>query len=98
MIDMDLSAFIVWILITYILGFFSGYFVRARVDGFGATEFQRIVALLITFIWMLSFAASITNPAYSTPIWIHGIMGAVAGFLFKGDDGTLEIPIRFGGK
>lgn len=42
------------------------------------------LAILITLIWMLSIVAAIDSQGYSTPAGLHAIMGAVAGYFFKG--------------
>jgi hypothetical protein len=42
--------------------------------------------LIVTIVWVASIAAEILIPAYSVSFLIHGIMGAVVGYLFA-DDG-----------
>lgn len=52
---------------------------------------QIIVGLLVTSVWVVSIGAEIIIPAYTVSVLIHGIMGAVVGYLFSEDGFTINI-------
>lgn len=80
--------------ILYILGFASGYIVSTWVGGLTKADMQERIALLITLIWVLSVTADMVVPDYDTAVWIHAIMGGVAGYLFSGEAGLSIFPGR----
>lgn len=55
------------------------------------TTFRRVIAVAVTVTWITAVVADITVTTYDVPVLIHGIMGAVAGYLFS--DGGLNIDI-----
>lgn len=55
------------------------------------TTFRRIIAVAVTTTWIAAVGADILITTYDVPVLIHGIMGAVAGYLFS--DGGLNIDI-----
>lgn len=90
--------YFVWVVTIFVIGFVSGYSVRARQGEFSDADLQRLVALLISFVWVVSSVMSLPPEAgHSTPIYLHGLMGLAAGFLFKGE-GEVTIPINLGTK
>ncbi len=52
---------------------------------------QTAIALLITIVWVVAVAAEILVPAYTVSVMLHGIMGAVVGYLFSEDGITINI-------
>ena len=42
------------------------------------------LAVIITIVWMVSIITAIDTQNYSTPAGLHAVMGAVAGYFFKG--------------
>lgn len=78
--------------VLYLLGFLSGYVVATWAGNLPHASFQRTVALLVTFVWIMSVTASIVVPTYTTSIALHGIMGAVSGYLFTGEEGLRLLP------
>lgn len=87
----DLSLFAVPVTL-YIFGFVSGYLVSTWVGGLTKADMQERIALLITLIWITSVTAGIILPDYDTAVWIHAIMGGVAGYLFSGETGLSILP------
>jgi hypothetical protein len=53
---------------------------------------QKIIALMIAVVWCGSVASEVFYPGYTTGVWVHTIMGGVAGYLFAKD----RIPIKNG--
>lgn len=90
----DLAEFTVFAapVIIYILGFVSGYLVSTWVGGLTKDDMQQRIALLVTLIWILSVTAGIILPDYDTAVWIHAIMGGVAGYLFSGEADLSVFP------
>lgn len=55
-------------------------------------EMRRTIALLITLLWMLSVLAGMLVVEYRTSAFVHGMMGAVAAYLFKDEAGEISLP------
>ena len=53
---------------------------------FTRSNLQILVGVLVTIVWVLAIIAEIIIPAYTVSVLIHGIMGAIVGYLFS-DDG-----------
>jgi len=65
-------------------GIVFGWFLRGSLDPKIKSDNQNTIVLLaVTLIWILSVLADITSPTYETPIYIHGLMGAIVGFFYK---------------
>lgn len=72
-------------LITFIMGILTGYVLHdfmKRTLSMSEDSSKNFLLLIVTLIWMLSMLVSIFNPAYQTPIPVHGMMGAIVGFFF----------------
>lgn len=80
-------------LFLFLLGIAGGWMLSRREQTNGAT-LRILVGVLVTIVWAVSIAAEIIIPAYTMSVLIHGIMGAVVGYLFS-EDG---INIRLGNK
>lgn len=52
---------------------------------------QTVIAVLITIVWVVAVAAEILVPTYTVSMMLHGIMGAVVGYLFSEDGITINI-------
>lgn len=50
-----------------------------------------LIGVLVTVMWMMSIVAEIFIPAYTVSALIHGIMGAVVGYLFTEDGISLDL-------
>lgn len=55
------------------------------------TQFRRAIAIVVTSTWVVAVGSDIAIATYDVPVLLHGIMGAVSGYLFS-DDG-LDITI-----
>lgn len=76
-------------LAVFIVGFTSGFLASAYVRSADDASVRRSIAFLITFVWILTILTSIFVPTYETPLAVHGVMGAVAGYLFAKDTGLI---------
>ncbi len=65
-------------------------FSRRRVSS-NSTHLQVAVGIMVTIVWVVSIVAEIIIPAYTASLLIHGIMGAVVGYLFSSDGFTINI-------
>lgn len=66
------------------IGFLFGYIVRGYKEKYTSTiENEKIISLMILFVYVVSILSAILNPNYQTPAGLHGIMGIVAGYYFK---------------
>lgn len=88
------TIFLLGSLALFILGTVLGWQVSTREDALTRSNLQIAVGILVTIVWVATVAAGILIPAYTTSVLIHGIMGAVVGYLFS-DDG---LNINIGGK
>lgn len=77
--------------ISFLLGVGVGFMVSQQAVKNGS-DIRMWVAIFITIIWAISVLATIAIPAYETSIWVHAIMGAIAGYMFG-----MENPITGGG-
>lgn len=72
--------------VALVLGFALGW--AARETTLDRPVSRRAVttglATMITLVWMVSIIAAIQTTGYSTPAELHAVMGAVAGYFFKG--------------
>lgn len=77
--------------IVFVVGLSSGWYVSNH--GFDITGFslQTAVAVVVSIIWAVSIVAEIVIPAYTVSVLVHGIMGAVVGYLFSEDGLTINI-------
>lgn len=81
-------------LILFLIGIGTGWKINKEEDTFTKANLQVAVGILVTAVWVASIAAEIIIPAYTVSVLVHGIMGAVVGYLFS-DDG-LDITIGGG--
>jgi uncharacterized membrane protein len=54
-------------------------------------DLRTAIAILVTVIWAISITAEIFIPAYTVSVLVHGIMGAVVGYLFSDKGVTFNI-------
>lgn len=81
--------------VCFITGFVIGFIVSKQWAADGMEDFRRKFAAIIIVAWFLSVLASIIIAGYETPIYVHGMMGAVVGYLFGADS---PISALTGGK
>jgi uncharacterized protein (UPF0333 family) len=74
-------------------GIAAGYLINRNSEAFTRSNLRIAVGILVTIVWVATIAAEIIIPAYTVSVLIHGIMGAVVGYLFS-DDG---LDINIGG-
>lgn len=73
----------------FILGLAIGFVAGREYAGEMDEDMRWRVGYLIVFAWFISTVATIVVPDYQTSIWLHAMMGTVAGYLFG-----FENPIR----
>lgn len=78
-------------LFLFLIGMAGGWLLSREKDDSVKTSLQVVVGVLVTIVWVVSIAAEIVIPAYTVSVLIHGIMGAVVGYLFSEDGLDLSI-------
>lgn len=72
------------VIMTLIIGFILGWVTRGWKEKYQSNiDNEKVITLMITISYIISVLASIANPAYQTPLALHGLMGTVLGFYFK---------------
>lgn len=67
----------------FAIGFAVGFGAAGAFEGAPRRRLKLNIALLIAGVWALSIIAGIFVDGYSTSIALHGIMGAIVGYLYK---------------
>jgi len=66
------------------LGFIMGWIARGLKEKYSNNiNNEKAITLMVSLIYFISVLVSIANPAYQTPLALHGLMGTVLGFYFK---------------
>lgn len=86
-----LNIFLLAILVLFLVGLIGGWFLSQKDIRFTRSSLQTLVGVMVTVVWAASIVAGILIPTYSVSILIHGIMGAVVGYLFSDDGITFNI-------
>jgi len=86
-----LSFFLLGSLFLFLIGLIGGWFLSKKEKVFTQSNLQIAVGILVTIVWVVSIVAEIILPAYTVSVLIHGIMGAVVGYLFSDDGITFNI-------
>lgn len=60
-------------------------------EGMTDTNLQIVIGILVTIMWAASIIAEIAIADYTVHVLIHGIMGALVGYLFSEDGITFNI-------
>lgn len=79
---------------TFIIGIIVGAAVT-RTEGtqtFTRARLQLVIGTVVTTVWVITIVADILISSYSVSFFVHGIMGAVVGYLFS-DEG-LSISLK----
>lgn len=72
-----------WVLVSFFGGMICGIPIGMAWKNFSQKKIlQACFAWMIMAVWIISFAVSVVADEYSTPIEIHGLLGAVVGWLF----------------
>jgi uncharacterized membrane protein AbrB (regulator of aidB expression) len=85
------TLFAIGSLALFLIGLGVGWYVTRLREEYTNPPIQIAIALLITIVWVVAVAAEIIFPAYTVSMMIHGIMGAVIGYLFSEDGITINI-------
>lgn len=85
------TLFILASIFLFLLGVVGGWLIARRHVENKKIHLQIIVGVLVTIVWVVSIAAEIIIPAYTVSMLVHGIMGAVVGYLFSDDGITFKI-------
>lgn len=88
-----ITIFLLTSLIIFAIGVVIGWQLSTKNNVFTQHNLQIVVGILVAIMWVASIAAEIIIPTYTVSVLIHGIMGAVVGYLFS-DDG---LDINIGG-
>lgn len=86
-----LTIFLLASLVLFLFGVIGGWFLSKKENVFTRSNLQIAVGILVTIVWVASIAAEIIIPAYTVSVLVHGIMGAVVGYLFSDDGITFNI-------
>jgi hypothetical protein len=78
-------------IIVFLLGRYSRWKLPDFTDVFTESNLQIAVGILVTIVWAVTVTAEILIPAYTVSVLIHGIMGAVVGYLFSEDGITFSL-------
>jgi hypothetical protein len=85
------TIFLIASLVLFLFGIVGGWYLSNKEQVFTRSNLQIAVGILVTIVWAASIAAEILIPAYTVSVLIHGIMGAVVGYLFSDDGLTINI-------
>lgn len=85
------TIYILASLVVFTFGLGGGYILTRGDTKFSRSKLQTAIALAVTLIWIVSIVAEIIVPTYTVSVLIHGIMGAVVGYLFSDDGLTVNI-------
>ncbi len=81
-------------LVSFGLGVVCGWLVAKEFDLSG-NDMRRFISLVLILLYVVSVISEIQVAGYQTPVVLHGIIGALVGYLFsKGADKPLNINIK----
>ena len=78
----------------FLVGILGGWLLTRASVNTSEVQLKIAVGTVVTIVWVVSIAAEILIVNYTASVVIHGIMGAVVGYLFS-DQG---VNINLGGK
>lgn len=85
------TLFVLASLSIFAIGLGAGWYVSRKDTSLTRANLQIAVGIMVTIVWAISIAAEILIPTYTVSVLIHGIMGAVVGYLFSDDGITFNI-------
>lgn len=89
------SITVISYVMTFVAGFgvgsTVGWYVSSRSEQISERAFRRSVAAIIITMWTFAVGADVLITSYDAPVLLHGIMGAVTGFLFSEDGLDIQI-------
>lgn len=85
------TVFVLGSLALFLIGTGVGWALTRLRGNYASPPVQIAIALLITIVWVIAVAAEILVPTYTVSMMLHGIMGAVVGYLFSEDGITINV-------
>lgn len=86
------TLFVLSSLFLFTVGAIGGWLLSKRSSKRSVkVRLQLVVGVLVTAVWVVSIAAEIIIPAYTVSVLVHGIMGAVVGYLFSEEGININI-------
>lgn len=84
--------------ISFLVGFVAlavgvvvGWQLSTEENVFTQSNLRIVVGILVTVMWVASIGAEILIPTYTVSVLVHGIMGAIVGYLFSDDGFDINI-------
>lgn len=90
MID-QMIIYVLGSLVVFLLGVGGGWLMTRDNVGFDRSDLRKTIAVVVTVVWASTIIVEIIVPTYTVSILIHGIMGAVVGYLFSEEGMTVNI-------
>jgi hypothetical protein len=82
---------VVIVVFAFMVGMLLGWRILNKPEPITQSDLRIAIGALVAVAWTLSIAAEIVIPSYTVSLLVHGIMGAVVGYLFSEDGLTLNI-------
>lgn len=77
---------------SFTIGIIVGWSSAQELDNLSQPELRRLMAVILLAMYVVSVLAEIRLEDYQTPLLLHGMMGAVIGYLFSsGDDNGFSV-------
>lgn len=74
-----------------LIGTLIGIYLSRQQEVLTKGSLRVVVGAVVTIVWVVTIGAEILIPAYTVSVLIHGIMGAVVGYLFSDSGITFNI-------
>jgi len=85
------SALLAISVLLFIIGVSGGWGLSKLSGKEAKAQLRLVVGLVVCAMWVISVAAEIIISAYTVSVLVHGIMGAVVGYLFSDDGININI-------
>lgn len=86
------TIILVGAVVVLLVGLLAGYLLSSDDNNYFTKKNLRLaVGTIVSIVWVVSIAAEIIIPTYTVSVFIHGIMGAVVGYLFSDKGITFNI-------
>jgi len=85
------TTLILSIFVALAVGIIVGWQLSTVENVFTQSNLKIAVGILVTIMWVASIGAEILIPAYTVSITVHGLMGAIVGYLFSEEGITFNI-------
>lgn len=73
--------------VSFTMGNIVGWSWANRYEDLSETQLRRLMAVTLLGVYLVSVLAEIALSEYTTPVLLHGIIGAITGYLFSKEDG-----------